>query len=144
MTQAVVEPPFLADRRATAAAALDALELPNFRGVPGWEFTPIEGLELDSFTPAPAGDEDSAAPLLEIAAEGAIRASSDDPGADAPVVMPLALAAERYPEVVEQHLGSIVADPESPFIARNEALWSDGLLVYVPKGVEVSEPIIVN
>ena len=69
MTQAVVEPPFLADRRATAAAALAALELPNFRGVPGWEFTPIEGLELDAFAPAPAGDEESAAPLLEIAAE---------------------------------------------------------------------------
>ena len=144
MTQAVVEPPFLADRRAAAAAALDALELPSFRGVPGWEFTPIDGLELDSFVPAPAGDEGSAEPLLEIAADGAIRATAEDPGPGAPVVMPLALAAERYAEVVEKHLGSVVSDAESPFVARNEALWSDGLLVYIPKGVEVSQPIIVN
>ena len=144
MTQAVVEPPFLADRRAAAAAALDALELPSFRGVPGWEFTPIDGLELDSFAPAPAGAEGSAEPLLGLASEGAIRATAEDPGPGAPVVMPLALAAERYAEVVEKHLGSVVSDAESPFVARNEALWSDGLLVYIPKGVELSEPIIVN
>ncbi len=144
MTQAVLEPAFLADRRAAAAAALAALELPSFRGVPGWEFTPIDGLELDSFAPAPAGAEGSAAPLLELGSEGAIRASAEDPAAGAPVVMPLALAAERYAEIVERHLGSVVSDAESPFVARNEALWSDGLLVYIPKGVELSQPIIVN
>jgi Fe-S cluster assembly protein SufD len=132
----------LADRRAAAAAALAALELPSFGGVDGWEFTPIEGLELDSFTPAPAGNEEGATPLISI--EGGIRASSEDPGPGAAVVMPLALAAERYPEVVQQHLGSVVADAGSPFVVRNDALWSDGLLVYVPKGVELSEPIIVN
>ena len=142
MTQAVAEPQFLADRRAAAAAALAALELPSFGGVDGWEFTPIEGLELDSFTPASAGNEEGAAPLISI--EGGIRASSEDPGPGAAVVMPLALAAERYPEVVQQHLGSVVADAGSPFVVRNDALWSDGLLVYVPKGVELSEPIIVN
>jgi len=142
MTQAVAEPPFLADRRAAAAAALVALELPSFGGVDGWEFTPIEGLELDAFAAAPAGDEASATPLLEI--EGGIRASSDDPGAGAAVVMPLALAAERYPQIVEKHLGSVVSDAASPFIVRNDALWSDGLLVYVPKGVELSEPVILN
>jgi len=142
MTQAVAEPQFLADRRAAAAAALAALELPSFGGVDGWEFTPIEGLELDSFAPAPAGNEEGAAPLISI--EGGIRASSEDPGPGAAVVMPLALAAERYPEVVQQHLGSVVADAASPFVVRNDALWSDGLLVYVPKGVELSEPIIVN
>jgi len=142
MTQAVAEPQFLADRRAAAAAALAALELPSFGGVDGWEFTPIEGLELDSFAPAPAGSEEGAAPLISI--EGGVRASSEDPGPGAAVVMPLALAAERYPEVVQQHLGSVVADAASPFVVRNDALWSDGLLVYVPKGVELSEPIIVN
>ena len=142
MTQAVAEPQFLADRRAAAAAALAALELPSFGGVDGWEFTPIEGLELDSFAPAPAGSEEGAAPLISI--EGGVRASSEDPGPGAAVVMPLALAAERYPEVVQQHLGSVVADAGSPFVVRNDALWSDGLLVYVPKGVELSEPIIVN
>ncbi len=142
MTQAVVETQFLADRRAAAASALAALELPSFRGVDGWEFTPIQGLELDSFAPAPAGE--SAAGLLELDSANAIRPSSDDPGPGAAVVMGLAAAAECYPEVVEKHLGTVVKDAESPFVARNEALWSDGLLIYIPKGVEVGAPIIVN
>ncbi len=144
MTQAAVEPQFLAERRAAAAARLEALELPEFRGVAGWEFTPIDGLELDSFSPAAAGAQDSAQPLLEVASDGALLPDDQDPGAGSIVVMPLALAADHYSEVVEQHLGSVVADPASPFIMRNDALWSDGLLVYVPKGVQASAPIIVN
>ncbi|MSX03079.1 MAG: Fe-S cluster assembly protein SufD [Actinobacteria bacterium] len=144
MTQAIAEPPFLADRRAAAAAALESLELPAFRGVAGWEFTPIEGLELDSFPVAASGSADSAAPLLELSAENAIRPTAEKPADGAPVVMPLALAAEHYPQIVEKHLGTVVAGDGSPFVARNDALWTDGLLVYVPKGVEVDAPIVIN
>jgi Fe-S cluster assembly protein SufD len=57
--------------------------------------------------------------------------------------MPLALAAERYPDLVEAHLGSVVTK-QTPFTARNDAYWTDGAFVYVPRGVEVEAPIVLS
>jgi Fe-S cluster assembly protein SufD len=57
--------------------------------------------------------------------------------------MPLAQAAEEHPELVERHLGSVVAG-DTPFVARNDAHWTDGTFVYVPRGVTVDEPIVIT
>ena len=57
--------------------------------------------------------------------------------------MPLAQAAEEHAELVERHLGSIV-DGDTPFVARNDAHWTDGTFVYVPRGVTVEEPIVIT
>ena len=57
--------------------------------------------------------------------------------------MPLALAAERYPDLVEAHLGSVVTK-QTPFTARNDAHWTDGSFVYVPRGVELDAPIVLS
>ena len=116
---------FLAARRARALDSLGAIVMPDFRGVAGWEFTPIDKLDLDAFAPAPGGEVDE--PSVP---EGV-------------VVLPLAEAAERHPDVVERHLGSLVA-PDSPFSARNEAHWTDGTFIYVPRNVRVEEPIEVR
>jgi Fe-S cluster assembly protein SufD len=113
---------FLASRRARALDSLGAIVMPDFRGVAGWEFTPIDKLELDAYTPAPGGEADEPA-----VPEGV-------------VVLPLAEAAERHPDVVERHLGSLVS-PDSPFSARNEAHWTDGTFVYVPRNVQVEDRI---
>jgi Fe-S cluster assembly protein SufD len=120
MTDVATE--FLSARRARALDSLGAITMPAFRGVPGWEFTPIDQLELDAYAPAPGGEVD--APVAP----------------DGVVVLPLAEAADRHPDVVERHLGSLVA-PDSPFSARNEAHWTDGTFVYVPRNVRVEEPI---
>jgi Fe-S cluster assembly protein SufD len=113
---------FLASRRARALDSLGAIVMPDFRGVAGWEFTPIDKLELDAYQPAAGGEADEPA-----VPEGV-------------VVLPLAEAAERHPDVVERHLGSLVA-PDSPFSARNEAHWTDGTFVYVPRNVRVEDRI---
>ncbi|MFN8202558.1 MAG: Fe-S cluster assembly protein SufD [Solirubrobacteraceae bacterium] len=128
----------IAARRTRALDSLGAIVMPEFRGTPGWEFTPIDTLDLDRFAPAPGGA--GAGPMsLDVA----IVPGEADPVADAPVVMPLALAAERLPGVVERHLGSLV-EPDSPFSARNDAYWTDGALVYVPRHVTVEEPIVLT
>src|SRR4051812_50085578 len=82
--------PSLSARRAQAATAYAELELPAFRGVPGWEFTPIEKLDLDAFAPAPAGI--GADPF---GFAGALVPSAGGAGADGVPVMPLADAAGR-------------------------------------------------
>jgi Fe-S cluster assembly protein SufD len=102
------------------------LELPNHK-TKGWEFTDLAGLELDSFAPAPATVE---------------RLGSDgDPGVA--VVGSLASAAANLGDVVESALGSVVS-PEDPFVARNEANWDEGLLVYVPRGERLAQPARID
>jgi Fe-S cluster assembly protein SufD len=89
----------------------------------GWEFTDLAGLEIDSFEPTDA----------QVAGLG----GDSDPGV--PVVGSLAAAAGNLGNVIEEALGSVVA-AEDPFVARNEAAWGDGLLVYVPRRGRLAEP----
>jgi Fe-S cluster assembly protein SufD len=105
-------------------------ELPTFRGVPGWEFTPIDKLDLDAYAAAPGGSPPSSFGLEEATVEGA-------------TVLPLAEAVERHPELVERHLGSVVRG-DTPFVARNAAHWTDGTFVHVPRGVTVEAPIVIT
>ena len=112
---------------ATAAAYP---ELPTFRGVPGWEFTPIDKLDLDAYPVAPGGTAPSSFGLDEAPPEGAI-------------VLPLAQARDEHPELVEQHLGSVVSG-DTAFVARNNAHWTDGTFVYVPRNTIVEAPIVIS
>jgi Fe-S cluster assembly protein SufD len=131
-------PDWLAARRERAAAALGAIEMPSFRGTPGWEFTPIDKLDLDAYEPAPGG---TGAELFSF--DDAILPSEEEAVVEGPVVMPLALAAERHPDLVETHLGSVMTK-QTPFTARNDALWTDGAFVYVPRNMAVEAPIVLS
>ena len=139
----IAEPEFLALRRAAAASEADGLELPSFKGESGWEFTPLRGFELDSFEPAPAGDDDAAEHVLDLDLEAAVRPTSDEAVSEGPVVMPLALAAERHPDIVERHLGAVIHQ-RSRLTLENDARWSSGSFVYVPRGVHVEAPIVLT
>ena len=46
------EPEFMAARRERAAALSATLDLPQFKGRPGWEFTDISALDLSAYPPA--------------------------------------------------------------------------------------------
>jgi Fe-S cluster assembly protein SufD len=105
-----------------AEAALALPPLPDQKSK-GWEFTDLSGLEIDAYEPAPA------AASIE-AAEGA-------------TVLPLAEAAESRPELVEGRLGAL-APAGDPFVARNDASWRDGVLVHVPRGVRLTEPVRIE
>jgi Fe-S cluster assembly protein SufD len=149
-------PEFLAARRERAASLVDTLELPSFKGVPGWEFTDLSGLDLDAYAPAGAGDADAdavdrAAPLFhpfdggivlnQVDGVAALVAEVDAP--DEPFVLPLDVAAERFPELVSRHLGTVVGG-DDPFVARNDRAWSGGVFVYVPRGKRLEAPALVT
>ncbi len=116
------QPAWLEKRRRKGASLTKELALPNHK-TKGWEFTDLSGLELDSFPP--------------VVAEVRGLKTDGDPGVA--VVGSLASAAENLGDVVEGALGSVV-DPEDPFVARNEAGWDEGLLVYVPRGERLAAP----
>jgi Fe-S cluster assembly protein SufD len=89
----------------------------------GWEFTDLSGLEIDAYDPGSAE-------------------ASIEPAAGA-TVLPLAEAVESRPELVEGRLGAL-APAEDPFVARNAASWRDGVLVHVPAGVKLEQPVRVE
>jgi Fe-S cluster assembly protein SufD len=89
----------------------------------GWEFTDLSGLEIDSFSPTAPG------------------ASIE--GGEGATVLPLSEALESHDELLQERLCALVPS-EDPFVARNEASWHDGVLVHVPAGVRVEEPIRVE
>jgi Fe-S cluster assembly protein SufD len=148
----VREPRWLADRRSRAATLAGSLDLPQFKGHAGWEFTDLGHFSFDSFGAAP-DDGEPVLPgdaLLE-APEGAIELVQVDGvsgmGAvveDGPVVLPLDVAAAEHPELVEPHLGTVVAGDQDLFTAANEAGWAGGAFVYVPRGVRVEVPIVLS
>jgi Fe-S cluster assembly protein SufD len=137
-------------------AEVTAISLPQFKGRPGWEFTDLTGFSLEAFTPVAAGEGDAGAAdrasTLLAAPEGAIALGQvdgrllDEPEAveDGPVILPLSTALERHPELVEPHLGRVVDMGSDAFTAANDADWTGGAFVYVPRGVRVEAPILLT
>ena len=122
------EPVWLDERRQKGAALIESLPLPD-RKSKGWEFTDLNRLDLDGYEPVPA--------------EATITGGAGASDGDGAVVMNLADALAEHSELLGDRLGSLVP-AEDPFVARNEAAWTDGVLVYVPANVTVEEPIKVE
>jgi Fe-S cluster assembly protein SufD len=138
------------ERRERAARLSESLELPRFKGRPGWEFTDLTGLALDQFSPAPVVRNGAAAvSMFELNAgvelsqldSGPVAASDALP--DGVIVTALDQATADHAEVIERHLGTVVTD-EDLFVARNEAGFRGGAFVYVPRGVVVAGPILLT
>jgi Fe-S cluster assembly protein SufB len=51
------------------------------------------------------------------------------------VLCSISEAVQKYPELIEEYLGSVVPIGDNYFAALNSAVFSDGSFVYVPKGV---------
>ncbi len=89
----------------------------------GWEFTDISELDFDAYA------ETDAEPRIE--------------GGEGATVIQLAAARDSHASLLEEHLGSLV-DVTDPFVARNDAASSEGVLIHVPAGVTVAEPIRIE
>jgi len=124
---------------ASTATVTSYPPLPAFKGKPGWEFTPLGDLDVDAFTAAPGGEVVAGRGLFALADEVAPTAATHGESEQGAIVLPLAVARERHPELVARHLSSVVKP--SPLVARNDAQWTDGAFVYVPRNVHVEAPI---
>jgi Fe-S cluster assembly protein SufD len=103
-----------------------ALELPTFKGRPGWEFTDISALNLAAYRPVAAQDGDAGAkPLFEL----------PEPE------LPDGVLVTTLDQAPADRLGSLIPEGDDVFVSLNDAGPRSGLLVYVPKGVVVDQPI---
>jgi len=127
---AQAEPDWLIGGRDSAKQRGSELELPTDK-VKGWEFSDLSELDFDAYTDAVARVDG----LARLDGGG-----DDGDQPKGPVVMPLAEAAARRPELVREWLGTVVG-PTDSFTARNAARWRDGVLVYVPSGCHLEQPL---
>jgi Fe-S cluster assembly protein SufD len=122
LAEVATEPTWLSERRQRGASLAQSLPLPDQKAK-GWEFTDLEALDLDAY--------------VEVAPAGAIE------GGEGATVLSLAASLESHDELLHEKLGSLVPS-EDPFVARNEAGWRDGVLIHIPAGVKLTEPIKVE
>ncbi len=114
------------------ASTSPAVELPTFKGRPGWEFTDITGLDLTAYEPVTADEAATAEPLFELPEP------QDLP--EGVIVTTIAEALSDHSGLLETRLGSVVGN-DDPFVALNDAGYRNGSFVYVPRGVAVEQPI---
>jgi Fe-S cluster assembly protein SufD len=102
------------------------VELPQFKGRPGWEFTDISGLDLAAYEPV-AEPEDSE-PVGELfgVTEGEL-----------PPGVVVTSIAQAPPEL----LGRVVAADDVFTLLNDSAGYRAGSFVYVPRGVSLEQPI---
>jgi Fe-S cluster assembly protein SufD len=104
-----------------------------------WRFTDLAGFDPDGWTGSGTADATAADSILDLATAGFACAGESE------------LRIERAPEgirfepLTDDHplLYSLVGWDEK-FAAHNAAMWQRGLLVHVPEGVTIEEPLYVR
>jgi len=126
--------------RADGLAAYRALPLPDTTEE-HWRFTDLKGFDPDAFAQVPGTVPETrpATTMLELDVAGLATIS------EAGVEIERAPAGITFAPLTEEHdrLYSLVGWDEK-FAAHNAAVWQHGLLVVVPAGVELDQPLYVR
>ena len=157
------EPDWLQSWRLAAWESYEGAELPD-RVAHLWRYSEPEKFLIDKVDPlVPESVEGRAVdPSVAVALSDKFAADGDDKLAglvvqtdaepptyaledrwrDAGVILcDLATAVREHSDLVEGHLGRQVANDNDKFGALNAALFSGGVFLYVPAGVEIDAPI---
>jgi Fe-S cluster assembly protein SufD len=110
--------------------ASSTIELPQFKGRPGWEFTDLSGLDLPAYQRVAPDDGAAAEPLFALPA-----------GQELPDGVLVTTIEEAPAELIERYLGSLVSAHDDAFVALNDAGVRGTAFVYVPRGAIVDSPI---
>ena len=158
------EPAWLVARRAHAWDVYESLPMPTTR-LEEWRYTnlsrvlDLDALHLGSTVALPDDpssypsrlqatmDEDHEAAGHLVIIDGAVVHIDirEDLASRGVVLSSLREAIRAHPDLVEQYLATEAVPPEeSKFAALNAALWSDGIFLYVPRGVRLEKPIRVT
>ncbi len=124
--------------RAELLERYEALPFPTSRDE-HWRFTDLRGFDPEAFTTNGAvAPEELPATMLDVDVAGL--AVVDESGVSLTQV-PEGITFEAFTE--HERLGQLVGADEK-FAAHNAAVWEHGLLVVVPRGVELEHPLAVR
>jgi Fe-S cluster assembly protein SufD len=123
------EPGWMADRRRQAFDLYEKLDLPDPKKEE-WRYTDVRKFDFDSFT-APVLEKNVPDLPQELVDKGVVAESFAD-------------AVRNHPDLLKEHFFTEVPTDEHKFTALHGAFYSDGLLLYVPRGVEVDVPLQIR
>lgn len=123
------EPGWLAERRTQAYDIFEKLDMPDPKGEE-WRYVDVRRFDFEPFGPPAATDFRAPSVPADLAAKGV-------------VVADFVTAAAEHPELLRDHFFTEVPLEEHKFTALHGAFHSEGVLVYVPRGVEVELPFEV-
>ncbi len=113
-----------------------SLPLPTTKDEP-WRFTDLRGFDPDAY--AATGEGARLDRMLDIAVSGLVTVTETDIEIDrAPAGVTFERLDENHPRLHE------LVGWDEKFAAHNAAMWQNGLLVVVPKGVELDKPLYVR
>jgi Fe-S cluster assembly protein SufD len=129
--------------RAELLERYQALPLPNTNDE-HWRFTDLRGFDPESFVRnghgfVPGTETGPAETMLDVDVAG--MAMVDESGISIVREAPEGVTFE--PLTDHERLGELVG-AEEKFAAHNAAVWEHGLLVVVPRGVELEQPLVVR
>ena len=144
-------PAWWLDRKREAYARFTALPYPA-RTDEAWRFSNYLGIDLDGYAlPLPVKVDLAPFPVENAASVTFVNntllrgAASESKLPAGVIVTTLADAAARHPALLREHF---MAQPQKlgseKFAALHEAFVGDGAFIYVPRGVEVPLPILVQ
>ena len=120
------EPGWLTQRRLQAFDVFEKLDFPDPK-TEEWRYTDVRGFDFDRFEAPKVG--------------GAATRLPDDLAAKGVIFTDFSSAARDHTEMLQEHFFTEVPIDEHIFTALHGAFYSDGLLIYVPRGVEVALPL---
>lgn len=147
---------FVKDYRARAWEAFERLPLPTLSDE-AWRRTDLRGLKPGSYqmpgpehyVGLPPAPEDLLQPLVGsehggqiVLLPGAARSELSPELAEQGVIFTdLATAERQHADILSRIMGQVVRPEEGKFAALAAALSQNGVLVYVPRGVHVDQPL---
>jgi Fe-S cluster assembly protein SufD len=153
MTAVSAEPLWMRTLRAQARERFAAMAWPSTMEEE-WRRMDVSRLGLESFAPAPAAraacpretDPDAGtAGLLRFqaghAAETALSAELKEKGVR---LLPLELALEEFETPLYRLFSEALAETDNRFMAWHYGEWSHGAFLWVPPGLEVGEPFLID
>ena len=151
MAAAAGLPDWWIERKRSAFARFAELPLPR-RGDESWRFSTVGGVKLDGYAlPGPATSSGAAEAFAQTAAltfanNRLIRSTpiAAELKAKGVIVSTLVEAARSHPQILKAHF---MAQPQrlgsEKFATLHVAFATEGAFIYVPRGVELSQPIVI-
>jgi len=158
------EADWLSERRRHAWSVYESTPMPSTR-LEEWRYTQLadkldlSALRFGSSEPVPddrdawpemlkaAMDEDREASGHLVIVDGAVSHTDIDESLarQGVILMPLREAVDKHPEMLQEYLATQAVPPEEgKFPALNATFWSDGIFLYVPRNVQLDNPVRVT
>nr|WP_269847184.1 Fe-S cluster assembly protein SufD [Paenibacillus sonchi] len=152
-SRAKAEPQWLLEQRLQALKQAENLELPEVEKMKleRWDIYEHGDYKAENMWPGLQGAHEAVHSLVNFPVEGGliVQHNSDvvytelsaDLAAQGVILTDLHTAAREHGELVQRYLGQAVKPEEHWLSAVHSAVWSGGVFLYIPDGVEVEVPL---